>query len=140
MIAKAREKGLYDRLAVNDLRRFLDAESDAHALYHLVLAADVLVYVNDLAPVAAAVARVLAPGGFLAFTIEAHAGDAVVMQPTLRYAHGQAHVRAAIADAGLEVLRLSDASTRTEKGAAVAGLVVVASKAALSAAARAECD
>jgi predicted TPR repeat methyltransferase len=49
-----------------------------------------------------------------------------VLQPTLRYAHGQAHVGAAIADAGLTLLRLSHASTRTEKGAAVAGLVVVA--------------
>src|SRR5215813_4849759 len=70
MITKAREKGLYDRLAVDDLRRFLDAEADAHALYHLVLAADVLVYVNDLAPVAASAARVLAPAGALAFTVE----------------------------------------------------------------------
>jgi predicted TPR repeat methyltransferase len=140
MIAKAREKGLYDRLAVNDLRCFLDAEADAHALYHLVLAADVFVYVNDLAPVITAAARVLAPGGFLAFTVETHAGDGVVMQPTLRYAHAQAHVRAAIADAGLELLRLSRASTRTEKGAAVAGLVVVASKPAPSAVAKAVSD
>ena len=134
MIAKAREKGLYDRLAVDDLRRFLDAESDAHALYHLVLAADVLVYVNDLAPVTASAARVLAPAGSLAFTVETHAGDGVVLQPTLRYAHGQAHVRAAIADAGLALLRLSHASTRTEKGAVVAGLIVVASKPGASAA------
>jgi len=140
MIAKACEKGLYDRLAVNDLRCFLDAEADARALYHLVLAADVFVYVNDLAPVTTAAARVLAPGGFLAFTVETHAGDGVVMQPTLRYAHAQAHVRAAIADAGLELLRLSHASTRTEKGAAVAGLVVVASKPVPSAAATAEPD
>jgi predicted TPR repeat methyltransferase len=140
MIAKAREKGLYDRLAVNDLQCFLDAEVDARALYHLVLAADVFVYVNDLAPVTTAAARVLAPGGFLAFTVETHAGDGVVMQPTLRYAHAQAHVRAAIADAGLELLRLSHASTRTEKGAAVAGLVVVASKPVPSAAATAEPD
>jgi len=134
MIAKAREKGLYDRLAVDDLRRFLDAEAGAHALYHLVLASDVLVYVNDLAPVTASAARVLAPAGSLAFTVETHAGDGVVLQPTLRYAHGQAHVRAAIADAGLALLRLSHASTRTEKGAAVAGLVVVASKPGASAA------
>jgi predicted TPR repeat methyltransferase len=140
MIAKACEKGLYDRLAVNDLRCFLDAEVDARALYHLVLAADVFVYVNDLAPVTTAAARVLAPGGFLAFTVETHACDGVVMQPTLRYAHAQAHVRAAIADAGLELLRLSHASTRTEKGAAVAGLVMVASKPGPSAAAIAEPD
>ena len=137
MIAKAREKGLYDRLAADDLLRFLGEEGVAHALYHLVLAADVFVYVNDLAPVTTAAARVLAPAGFLAFTIETHAGDGVVLQPTLRYAHGQAHVRAAIADAGLELLRLSHASTRTEKRAAVVGLVAVASKPAASAAATA---
>jgi predicted TPR repeat methyltransferase len=137
MITKAREKGLYDRLAVDDLRHFLDAETDAHALYHLILAADVLVYVNDLAPVMASAARVLAPDRSLAFTVETHPGDGVVLQPTLRYAHGQAHVRAAIASAGLELLGMSHASTRTENGAAVAGLVVVASKPAASAAARA---
>jgi predicted TPR repeat methyltransferase len=140
MSAKAREKGLYDRLVVDDLWCFLDAEADAHALYHLVLAADVLVYVNDLEPVTASAARVLAPGGFLAFTVETHAGDGVVLQPTLRYAHGQNHVRGAIADAGLELLRLSHASTRTEKGIAVAGLAVVASKPAASAAATAESE
>jgi predicted TPR repeat methyltransferase len=133
MIAKAREKGLYDRLVIDDLRCLLDAEADARALYHLVLAADVLVYVNDLVPVTTAVARVLAPAGFLAFTVETHAGSGVVLQPTLRYAHGQAHVCKAIADAGLDLLRVSHVSTRTEKGAAVAGLVVVASKPAASA-------
>jgi predicted TPR repeat methyltransferase len=45
----------------------------------------------------------------------------------LRYAHGAAHVREAIAAAGLELRQLTAASTRNEKGAPVAGLLVVAS-------------
>ena len=53
-------------------------------------------------------------------------GEGVVLQQTLRYAHGAAHVRAALAGAGLAALHLAEASTRTEKGVPVAGLVVVA--------------
>ena len=126
MVAKARSKGLYDRLAVLDLLHFLDADAQSQARYHLVVAADVFVYANDLGPIAAAAARVLAPDGLFAFTVETHAGDGVVLQQTLRYAHGAAHVRTAIADAGLNLLALNDAVTRKEKGAPVPSLVVVA--------------
>jgi predicted TPR repeat methyltransferase len=44
----------------------------------------------------------------------------------LRYAHGAAHVRSAIADAGLNLLALNPAVTRKEKGAPVPSVVVVA--------------
>ena len=125
MVEQARAKGLYDRLAVADLLEFLAAE--AGASHHLVLAADVFVYCSDLAPIAKAVAAVLAPGGRFAFTVETHDGTDVQLQPTLRYAHGSAHVRTAIAAAGLELEQLTAASTRTEKGAPVEGLLVVAS-------------
>ncbi len=128
MIAKARAKGIYDRLAVRDLQHFLHAEADAHARYHLILAADVFMYVGDLAPVTAAVAHVLTPEGLFAFTVETHPGDGVVLQPTLRYAHGAGYVRTVIADAGLHLLRLNHARTRTEKGVPVEGLVAVVSK------------
>ena len=126
MVAKARAKGLYDRLAAAELGEFLAAEAEARARYHLIAAADVFVYVSDLAPVATAAAGILAPGGLFAFTVETQAVDGVVLQQTLRYAHGAAHVRAALAGAGLAALHLAEASTRTEKGMPVAGLVVVA--------------
>jgi predicted TPR repeat methyltransferase len=127
MVAKAREKGLYDRLAVLDLQHFLHAEVQSRAQYHLVVAADVFVYVSDLVPITAAAARVLAPDGLFAFTVEAQSGDGVVLQQTLRYAHGAPHVRTAIADAGLSLVALNHAVTRKEKGVPVPSLVVVAS-------------
>src|SRR4051812_23989641 len=125
MIEQARAKGLYDRLVVSELLEFLDAE--AGASHHLALAADVFVYCSDLAPIATAVAKVLAPGGLFAFTVETHDDPGVRLQGTLRYAHGAAHVRQAITAAGLELRQLAAASTRNEKGAPVAGLLVVAS-------------
>jgi predicted TPR repeat methyltransferase len=126
MIAQARAKGLYDRLLARDMVRFLREEAAGQAQYHLVIAADVFVYLSDLAPVVAAVAAVLAPGGVFAFTVEAHGADGVRLQPTLRYAHGVDHVRAAVAAADLTCAELAPASTRTEKGVPVDGLVAVA--------------
>jgi predicted TPR repeat methyltransferase len=125
MIEQARAKGLYDRLVVSDLLEFLVAESGAS--HHLALAADVFVYCSDLAPIALAVAKVLAPGGLFAFTVETHDDPGVRLQGTLRYAHSPAHVLEAIVAAGLELRQLVAASTRNEKGAPVSGLLVVAS-------------
>ncbi len=123
MIMQAVAKGVYDRLVTADLIDFLAGEV---AKYHLVLAADVFVYVNDLAPIMSAVARVLAPGGFFAFTVETQSGAGVKLLPTLRYAHGEAHIRRALKEAGLALASVSEVSVRSEKGVPVDSLVVVA--------------
>jgi predicted TPR repeat methyltransferase len=125
MIAQAAAKDLYDRLVTAELGSFLVAEAANRTLYDLVLAADVFVYVNDLTPIIAAVAHILAPNGLLAFTVEAHSGDGAKLLPTLRYAYGEAHLRRTIADAGLILLKLAEAAVRTEKGEPVQGLVAV---------------
>jgi predicted TPR repeat methyltransferase len=126
MIAQARRKGLYDRLVAQDLLSFLGDEAASRAQYHLVLAADVFVYVSDLGPVVAAVTRVLPPGGLFCFTVETHGDAGVRLQPTLRYAHGADHVRAAVEAGGLSLRHLAQASTRHEKGVPAPGLVTVA--------------
>ena len=124
MVEQARAKGLYDRLAVADLLEFLASESGAQN--HLVVAADVFVYCSDIVPIAAGVAKVLAPGGLFAFSVETRDQPGVRLQESLRYAHGADHVRSAIASAGLQLLQLSEASTRTERGEPVQGLIAVA--------------
>jgi predicted TPR repeat methyltransferase len=126
MIAQAMAKDFYDRLATTDLADFLTGDASDAAKYHLVLAADVFVYVNDLAPIVAAVARILAPGGLFAFTVETHAGGGVKLLPTLRYAHGAPYIRRALADAGLTGASISEVAVRSEKGMPVDSLVVVA--------------
>jgi predicted TPR repeat methyltransferase len=125
MIGAARPKGLYDKLVVDDIGHFLAQETD-RAAYHLVVAADVFVYCSNLIPLIAAAARVLSPGGLIAFTVETHDGPGMRLQPTLRYAHGTDHIRTAIAESGLRLRHLAPASTRIEKGTPVAGLLVVA--------------
>ncbi|MFL5050849.1 MAG: class I SAM-dependent DNA methyltransferase [Xanthobacteraceae bacterium] len=126
MIEVARAKGLYDRLVVDEIGAFLRGEAANRAAYHLVLAADVFVYCGDLSPIAAATAGILAPGGLFAFTVETHDGAGVRLSETLRYAHSDDHVRAALGSAGLRVLALEAAATRSEKGVPVSGLLAVA--------------
>lgn len=126
MLAQARQKNLYDRLVAADMRAALDAEPAGSA--ELVVAADSFVYVGDLAPISTAAARVLVSNGMLAFTVEAHDGDGFVLQPSLRYAHGETHVRDALRHAGLALRAIARASTRKEAGNPVAGLVLIAVK------------
>jgi predicted TPR repeat methyltransferase len=89
MVAQAESKQLYDRLVTGELAAFLKGELDKGERYDLVVAADVFVYVNDLAPVLAAATKTLAPGGVFAFTVETHPGEGVKLLQTLRYAHGE---------------------------------------------------
>jgi predicted TPR repeat methyltransferase len=123
MVAQARAKEIYGRLETGDLLQFLAAEKDT---YDLAIAADVFVYLFDLAPIAAAVARALRPRGLFGFTVETHAGAGVELGEKLRFRHGVEHVRAAIAAAGLRLVALSPCATRTEAGADVPGLLAVA--------------
>jgi predicted TPR repeat methyltransferase len=127
MIALARATGLYAELEVADIVEGLGNRSDAGT--DLILAADVMVYVHDLVPVLCEAARVLAPGGLLAFTAETHGGDGVVLGEGLRYAHSAACIEAAIEAAGLVFNQLEAASARNERGMPAPGLVAVAMKA-----------
>jgi len=126
MIERARATALYAELEVNDMLEALRAKPDASA--DLILAADAMVYVADLVPLLKETNRVLVAGGVLAFTLETHGGDGVVIGEGLRYAHGAAHVRASLQAAGLRLSQLEELSARNEDNVPVPGLVVVAAR------------
>lgn len=126
MVEAARAKGLYDRLAVAEIGAFLADEAANAAQYHLVIAADVFAYVPDLPAMLASIARVLAPGGLLGFTVETHDGEGAIVGAKMRYAHASEFVRGAIADAGLALVDLKAASSRTENRVPVPGLLALA--------------
>jgi predicted TPR repeat methyltransferase len=126
MIERARSTGLFGELEVAEMVEGLRGKPDASA--NLILAADAMVYLADLAPLLREARRVLMPEGLLAFTVETHGGDGVILGEGLRYAHSAAYVRASIGDAGLALSRCEDLSARNEDNVPVPGLVVVAAK------------
>jgi predicted TPR repeat methyltransferase len=126
MIERSRASGVYAELEVADMLQGLRGRPDASA--DLILAADAMVYVADLAPVLVEATRVLAGGGLLAFTAETHGGDGVIIGNGLRYAHAAAYVRTAVEAAGLKLCLIEGLSARNEHDVPVPGLVVVAAK------------
>ncbi|MDE2602512.1 MAG: methyltransferase domain-containing protein [Bradyrhizobium sp.] len=126
MIERARLTGLYAELEVADMVQGLRGKPDASA--DLVLAADAMVYVSDLAPVLREVMRVLISGGLFAFTVETHDGEDVTLGQGLRYAHSAPYVRAQVAASGFTLAQCEDLSARNEDNLPAPGLVVVASK------------
>jgi predicted TPR repeat methyltransferase len=92
----------------------------------LLVAADVMIYVGDLTGVLRDAARVLAPGGLFAFTVELPANGSAELQllPSLRYAHSEAYVRRLAAQCGLQADELRPAPIRHEQGRPVPGLYV----------------
>ncbi len=120
MVRTALARNLYASVEAGELAAFLSARPDASA--DLVVAADVFVYVGDLAEVFAHAARVLALAGRLAFTVEGGLpGEQFALQPTQRYAHDDGYVRALAAGNGLEVVHSSAETIRTERGEPVGG-------------------
>jgi predicted TPR repeat methyltransferase len=101
-----------------------EAESrNTGKLVPLVLSEEIPPMVDQIRFFAGA-ARVLEAGGWLAFTAEAAADDdaAFVLQPSLRYAHGEQGLRRLAAGHGFVVEELLRAPLREDQGRPVDGL------------------
>jgi predicted TPR repeat methyltransferase len=122
MLDKARERGVYDALLTSDLVAHLAAHPVG---YDVITAADVFVYVGDLAPAFAAAARALREGGLFLFTAELAEGDGYALALVGRYAHSAAYLRAAAAAADLDVISMEEEPLRSERARPVRAWISV---------------
>src|SRR5947209_2636295 len=125
MVAQARAKDIYDALSTANVVEHLQAVPEDS--FDLILAADVLVYIGDLAPLFTQIARVLAADGLFAFTAESHDGERYVLGPETRYAHSRSYITDVADQVRLTPQTLKAASMRLDKRAAVTGLIGVIS-------------
>jgi predicted TPR repeat methyltransferase len=117
MLDKAAERAVYDGLACADLLTYLNQRP---AAWDLAVAADVFVYIGDLAPVFSTVHAALRPGGRFCFSVEAGDGADYVLRPTNRYAHSLDYLRRLAADNGFQILATQAMEARQENGAPIA--------------------
>jgi len=121
MIEKARARGIYDELQVGDLENALAA---AGPQYDLILAADTLVYLGDLALVFEAVRRRLSPDGYFLFTVEKAEGVEFELGPKRRWRHSEGYLRELAQRSGLDMAGLVAAAPRREANQPVEGFAV----------------
>ncbi|MEM9223045.1 MAG: methyltransferase [Pseudomonadota bacterium] len=118
ILAHADAREVYGDLYIAEAVNFM-AEWDEDP-FDLIVAADVLPYLGDLAPFVAGAFGCLKPGGLLvASTEKGHRPWAVTS--TQRFAHAADYVETTLASAGLRTLATEPITVRLEEGAPVAG-------------------
>jgi predicted TPR repeat methyltransferase len=123
MVELAAARGVYDEVVVCDFIEWLPAQP--RGAYRVVMAADVLNYLGDLAPVLELVAPVLEPGGVFAFSLEKpEPGAAVQLTPALRFQHDADRVISAALACGFELAAQGEAEMRIEAGKPVTGVLL----------------
>jgi predicted TPR repeat methyltransferase len=126
MLAEAARRQIYNQLEQADV---VEALAKHSARYDAVLAADVLVYIGDLAPLYRAATSALRPGGLFAFTVEENLTErAYVLQPSRRYAHAASYLQKLATEHHLIELTITSAVLRQQSGQDIKGLLVVLRK------------
>lgn len=126
MLDGARAKGLYRSLYAAEVLEFLRGLEQR---WDLIVAADVFVYIADLAPVFTAALERLPPGGVFAFSIERSASDATELPAeTGRYRHASQALHAQLAACGFVDIAEQQVEIRLEKGEPVAGVLMLAKR------------
>jgi predicted TPR repeat methyltransferase len=128
MIREARAKNLYTILHEAKIENFL-AETDER--YDLVLAADLFVYIGDVAAIFKQIATVMTNGGFYCFSVQTPADgtEGWMLGPDHRYAQAHAYIARCLEDAGLALADYrAGIPLRLEGGKPVAGAIYLARK------------
>jgi len=121
MLAKARSLSLYDELLIADVEELPGALTG----FDVVVAADVLVYLGDLAKVFAQVRARINAQGLWAFTTEKSESGDFALGPKRRYRHSETYLRRLAAAHGFEVASLIECATRHEAGIPVPTLAAI---------------
>jgi predicted TPR repeat methyltransferase len=121
MLEQAAKRGVYDRLIREELTVLLNRSPGQ---FDLVVAADVIVYIGDLAPVFEAAAVAIRAEGLFAFSTESWTGEKYRLQPSGRFVHSPEYVRSVAAAAFAEHACV-ETTIRLEAGARLPGNLFV---------------
>ena len=130
MLQKARQRGIYDELAVAELTAFIAARPET---YDLIASTDTLVYFGELEPVLTAVRSSLGPGGRFVFTLERMEtppddGVGYRLNRHGRYAHSPDYVAGCLSKCGMRLVACKSVDLREQAGRPVGGLSVTAAR------------
>ena len=125
MVAQARAKGLFDALHVGDLLTLPAAGPSGAGPFDLIVAADVAVYIGDLAPLLARAQALLHANGVFALTVQRSERAGFSLGAECRYSHHPDYVRTVAEGADFEVCSLDHATCRREAGRDVPSAIAV---------------
>ena len=122
MLKKAQVKGIYAKLHNVGIVEYLNNCAEN---YDLFIAADVLTYIGNLAPLFATVKECATRGAFFVFSIERAYGEDFLLQPSGRYAHSSEYIRGLAQANNFYVLTCRPTLLRKEEQHWVRGILVI---------------
>lgn len=129
MLAKARERKIYDKLYNSDLTQALTRHQGD---LDLAVSADVLIYVGGLEKVFEACAAALREGGLFAFTTEAFQGEGFFLRHSGRFAHSDGYIMGLAGKNGFTLVLREEIVLRMELGKPLSGYAYVLCKGAMA--------
>jgi predicted TPR repeat methyltransferase len=125
MLERAREKKIYNDLLHGDLCEQLEQLSELNDLF---IAADVMVYIGNLAPLFNSVSSKAKPGAYFAFSVESEQEQDFTLQPTGRYAHASDYISKLATGSGFRVVAQEDTGIRKEGDDWIPGEIYILQK------------
>ena len=113
MIEEAEKKDIYDVLVVGNIMEFLNNASEK---YDLFIAADVFLYIGNLAPLFTSIRTRSSIGAYLVFSTESSHEKEYVLRQTGRYAHSRNYIQSLAKDHRCIVEKCQSGGLRKEKG------------------------
>jgi predicted TPR repeat methyltransferase len=113
MLAKARDRDIYDELAVGELTEWL---GNTRQFFDLIVACDTFIYFGDLRQVVGPATKRLNPGGAIAFSVEQAKKPPFRLTVSGRYEHHFQHIRYAAEAFRMQIASHREAFLRMEYG------------------------
>jgi predicted TPR repeat methyltransferase len=125
MLAVAAEKNIYTELVQSDIATFLNQQAQA---FNLIIAADALVYIGDLATIFTGAATTLVPGGWFAFNTEITDQPDYTMNQSGRFSHQKKYIDGLAQQQHFKIVYYQKTVTRQQNNEPVYGHLYVLGK------------
>lgn len=125
MLAKAREKNIYNELIAEDISTYLKSKTNK---FDLILAGDVLVYYGELENILKDISLALKKGGYFLFSTESTDSRDYLMTESGRFAHSKQYIQKLLAVNQLKVVEQQKTAIRYQNGIEVTGYVYLTQK------------
>jgi predicted TPR repeat methyltransferase len=125
MNEEANKRGIYDELILGDLEPYLASPGRP---YDLMLAADTMIYIGDLAPTFGGAAHRLDSGGYFIFAVEVKDGEGWEKTSENRFAHSLSYIEDEAKRQGLDFVESVDCILRTQDNVPISGYTVALRK------------
>lgn len=102
MLLEAKNLGAYDALCCCNIIQTIPGVNQEY--FEIVLAADVFVYIGDLAPIFSLIKSALKSNGLILCSVEDNTQNSnFILQPTGRYAHSEAYIASVCEEYGFKI-------------------------------------